>query len=57
LNADEQQQIFNVLHTLVEKYGTYTAVNGQIQAVYAPYFIVIQAGVLRPFVTLVDDYG
>ncbi len=24
--------------TLVEKYGTYTTVNGHIRAVYAPYF-------------------
>ncbi len=34
---------------LIEKYGTYTAVNDQIRTVYAPYFTVIQVGVLRPF--------
>jgi hypothetical protein len=35
--------------TPVEKYGTYTAANGQIRAVYSSYFTVIQAGVLRPY--------
>jgi hypothetical protein len=38
------------VNDLVEKYGTYTAVNGQIRTVYALYFTVIQVGVLRPFV-------
>jgi hypothetical protein len=33
------QQIHDdLIDTLVEKYGTYTTVNGQIRAVYAPYF-------------------
>ncbi len=41
---------FRTTTALVEKYGTYTALNGQIRTVYAPYFTVIQVGVLRPFV-------
>jgi hypothetical protein len=44
-----ESRILPVLN-FIEKYDTYTAVNGQIWAIYAPYFIIIQVGVLRPYV-------
>jgi len=43
-----ERRILPILH-FIEKYDTYTAVNGQIWAIYAPHFIIIQVGVLRPY--------
>ncbi len=38
LNGFKHDTVDKSSNTLVEKYGTYTTVNGQIRAVYAPYF-------------------